>query len=283
MQWLKHFFARERPRIPDRLWRDSLARLPFLARLSEADLARLKTLAETLLDKKTFTGAGGLELSDDIAVLIAAQASLPILNLTPDLYDDMAGVIVYPSSFIIPQTEIDESGVVHEWHEPVSGEALDAGGAVVLSWEDAGEFAVPGYNVVIHEFVHKIDMKNGGANGRPPFLAPFHQSISAADWQRSFRDAYEDFCGLVDALEDSLPEDFDPDRDEDLADELFGALPLDPYAAKHPAEFFAVASEAFFVDPELLAASYPDVYRLLALYFRQDTAAINAIATGKSR
>jgi Mlc titration factor MtfA (ptsG expression regulator) len=283
MQWLKQLFSRERPRIPAPLWQSCLSRLPFLARLSGQDLDRLKSLAETLLDKKSFMGAGGLELSDDIAVLIAAQASLPVLHLTLDLYDDMAGVIVYPSSFIIPQTEIDDSGVVHEWHEPVSGEALDAGGAVVLSWEDAEEFDVPGYNVVIHEFAHKIDMKQGGANGRPPFLAAFHQGLNAAHWQQAFSTAYADFCTQVEALESRLPEDFDADRDTELADALFGALPLDPYAAQHPAEFFAVASEAFFVDPEPLAAVYPDVYRQLVLYYRQETLALASIATEKTR
>ena len=141
------------------------------------ELARLKKLCESLLDQRTFTGAGGLDLSDDIAVSIAAQASLPVLNLTLDLYRDMAGIIVYPSSFIVPQSAIDEAGVVHEWREPVSGEAVDAGGAVVLSWEDASDINAPGFNVVIHEFAHKIDMSDGVANGCPPFLAGYHQDI----------------------------------------------------------------------------------------------------------
>ena len=272
MQWLRQLFNRSKPEIPALLWADCLERLPFLDRLAEDELLRLKTLCEELLARKTFTGAAGFELSNEVAVLIAAQAALPVLNLTLDLYDDMAGIIVYPSAFMIPQSEMDEAGVVHEWHEPASGEAVHAGGAVVLSWEDAQESGAPGYNVVIHEFTHKIDMARGAANGCPPFLAGFHRDIDPAQWKKIFSLAYRDFMRSVDEREAQLPEDFDDNRQEDadLYDELFGDLPLDPYAARHPAEFFAVASEAFFVLPEPLAEDYPDVFRLLSLYYRQD-------------
>jgi Mlc titration factor MtfA (ptsG expression regulator) len=272
MQWLRHLFTRSKPQIPEVLWQHNIARLPFLQKLSALDSDRLKHLCETLLDRTPFTGAGGLELTNDIAVLIASQACLPVLNLTLDLYDDMAGVIVYPSTFIVPQTEVDEAGVVHEWREPVSGEAVDAGGAVILSWEDAEDSNAPGYNVVIHEFVHKIDMGSGGANGFPVFLPRYHSEIHAPAWQRTFSDAYRDFVRRVDEIDSRLPDDFDPDDPAQAAhyDARCAMLPLDPYAARHPAEFFAVASEAFFVLPAPLAADYPDVYRLLARYYRQD-------------
>src|SRR5690606_2306819 len=129
--------------------------------------------------------AGGLEPSDRMAALIAVQAALPVLNLDLALYDDMATIIVYPSAFIVPFSEVDEDGVVHEWQEPLAGEALHAGGAVVLSWEDI-EDQGDGCNVVIHEFAHKIDMANGDANGSPPFLAAFHRGLSPARWQEEF-------------------------------------------------------------------------------------------------
>lgn len=272
MQWLKNLLFRDKPSIPDSLWQACVARLPFLDRLGEADLARLKALCEDLLHRKTVTGAGGFLLSDETAVLIAAQACLPVLNLSLDLYDDMAGIIVYPDAFIIPQTEVDEAGVVHEWQEPVSGEAIDAGGAVVLSWEDAEDVDVPGYNVVIHEFAHKIDMTTGVPNGYPPFFPEWHKNLDATEWRDVFSAAYEDFHEHVELLESRLPEDFDDTIDAHAAyyDELAAGLPLDPYAARHPAEFFAVASEAFFVHPEPLAGAYPDVFRLLKAYYRQD-------------
>lgn len=271
MKWLRRLL-RERPRIPQPLWDECLQHLPFLQRLSPADQTRLKSLCEDLLARKGFAGAAGFELSDEVAVMIAAQACLPVLNLTLELYDDMASIIVYPAAFLIPQKEMDEAGVLHEWHEPASGEAVAAGGAVVLSWEDARQADTPGYNVVIHEFVHKIDMADGGANGCPPFLAPFHRGLDRREWQRVFRAAYADFQQRVEALEARLPEDFDEDdpADADLWDELCAELPLDPYAATYPAEFFAVAAEAFFVHPQPLQEDYPGVYRLLTAYFLQD-------------
>lgn len=272
MQWLRRLFSRQLPQIPAPLWQDCVWRLPFLQRLTAGDLERLKRLCEELLGRKTFTGAGGFELTDDIAVLIAAQACLPVLNLTLAMYDDMAGVIVYPAAFIIPQTEMDEAGVLHEWHQPVSGEAIDAGGAVVLSWEDAEDTSVPGYNVVIHEFTHKLDMGDGSANGCPPFLPAYHADIKPVVWQRAFSEAFDDFLQRVDEMEARLPADFDDDNELHAAlyDDLAGALPLDPYAARHPAEFFAVASEAFFVLPQPLADAYPEVYKLLTMYYRQE-------------
>lgn len=272
MQWLRQLFNRTRPQIPDSLWLECVARLPFVSRLAPPELDRIKSLCEDLLHRTRFTGAAGFELTDETAVLIALQACLPILNLTLDLYDDMAGIIVYPSAFMIPQSEMDDAGVVHEWHEPASGEAVHAGGAVVLSWEDAQESDAPGYNVVIHEFAHKIDMRNGSANGCPPFLAEFHHEISPAHWKHAFSAAYEDFSRSVDEREAQLPADFNDDNpeDADLYDALFGDLALDPYAARHPAEFFAVASEAFFVLPHPLAEDYPEIYRLLSLYYRQN-------------
>jgi Mlc titration factor MtfA (ptsG expression regulator) len=272
MQWLRQLFHRETPQIPDALWQACTERLRFLHRLPEHDKNRLKLLSETLLDRKTFTAAGGLELTDEIAVIIAAQASLPVLNLTLDLYNDMAGIIIYPSEFVVPHVEVDDAGVMHEWRAPVSGEAVDAGGAIILSWEDVEESGAPGYNVVIHEFAHKIDMRDGSANGCPPFLAAYHADINPQGWQHAFSTAYDDFVRRVDSLDDQLPRDFDADDPAHISryDELFAALPLDPYAAEHPAEFFAVASEAFFVSPEPLEAAYPEVYRLLAKYYRQD-------------
>jgi Mlc titration factor MtfA (ptsG expression regulator) len=274
MQWLRRLLQRHTRQIPDLLWRTCVARLPFLQRLPEHELSRLKVQAETLLATKPVTAANGLELTDEMAVLIAAQACLLTLNLTLDLYDDMVGVIVYPSAFIVPQNEMDAAGVVHEWHEPLSGEALQAGGAVVLSWEDAASAveSAGGHNLVIHEFAHKVDMGRGAANGCPPFLARYHGGMEVRLWQQAFSAAYADFIRRVDALDGQLPSDFNPDRPADAAHfaGLSAALPLDPYAATHPAEFFAVASEAFFVLPQPLSINYPDVYELLVRYYRQN-------------
>ncbi len=270
MNWFQRLF--HRPRIPAALWADCLQRLPFLQCLNAGEKARLKTLSESLLAEKTMTGAGGFILTDEIAVDIAAQACLPILNLNLSLYDDMPGIVIYPDAFVVPYSEMDEAGVVHEGHEPLAGEAITAGGVVVLSWADVTVPENAGQNVVIHEFAHVIDLSNGSANGRPPFLHRFHDDLYADEWQTAFASAYADLCRRVESLERQLPADFDPAHENHaaLAEQLFASLPIDAYASEDPAEFFAVASEAFFVHPTSLARAYPEVYRLLSAYYLQD-------------
>ena len=260
--------------IPDALWAATLARLPFLDYLTNDERQRLKTLCEDLLQKKPLAGVGGFEVDDDTAALIAAQACVLVLHLDLSLYDDLSAILVYPDAFSIRQQHLDEAGVLHEWDEELAGEAVDQGGAVVLSWQDLMQPTEPGmpYNLVIHEFAHKIDMGRGAANGFPPFLDGLHARADLADWPAAFSEAYDDFCERVDLLEDSLPPDFDPERDvhAELYEELTAELPLDPYAARDPAEFFAVASEAFFVAPAPLAQDYPQIYQVLTAYYLQD-------------
>ncbi|MFI4939904.1 MAG: zinc-dependent peptidase [Burkholderiales bacterium] len=250
--WLRNLFRLDKPHIPDELWQSCTARLTFIRNLAADDLKRLKGLSEELLGTKTITGAGGFEITDEIAVLIVAQAALLVLNLTLDLYGDMPGIVVYPSAFIVPQKRTDAAGVVHEWREALSGQAIDSGGGVMLSWEDVISHADSWArrNVVIHEFAHKIDMERGMANGCPPFLAHYHQGMKVSIWQQMFAAAYANFRRRVHAMDQTLP--------------------MDSYAAKSPAEFFAVASEVFFVAPGELALAYPEVYRLLARYYRQE-------------
>ena len=116
------------------------------------------------------TGANGLEITDEIALSVAAQAVLPVLHLGLEWYDDFVGIVVHPDEVVAKRTSVDESGVVHDWEEVISGEAMDRG-PVMLSWRDvssAGDRAHEGYNVVVHEFVHKIDMRDGKPDGCPP-------------------------------------------------------------------------------------------------------------------
>lgn len=271
---LRSAFSREPASIPDALWQSTLRQLSFLDRLDSGERARLKALCERLLARKPVTGAQGFEVSDEVAVLIAAQACVLVLNLDLALYDDMSAVIVLPDAFGVRQQHVDEAGVVHEWEEELAGEAVEQGGAVALSWFDVELQQEPGatHNIVIHEFAHKIDMGRGAANGCPPFLRDLHEPEHLRDWPAVFSAAYDDFCARVDRLEEALPPDFDADHAQhaELYDALAIDLPLDPYAARDPAEFFAVASESFFVAPQPLAAAYPEVYRKLRSYYRQD-------------
>src|SRR5690606_4631601 len=124
---------------------------PFLAVLDATERAHLKDRAVWVLASKSFTAAGGLELTDDMTVAIAAQAALPILSLPVSLYEGWQEIIVYPGGFLIPRQDVDEAGVVHEYLQEAAGEAWD-GGPLVLSWDDVQARDQRLANVVIHEF-----------------------------------------------------------------------------------------------------------------------------------
>ena len=254
-RWQAHREAKvlARRAIPDSLWQLTLARLPFLAQRSDADLAELRRLASLFLDQKEFTGADGLVIDDAMAVCIAAQAVLPVLRVGLAPYDGFVGIVVHPDEVVAQREVMDDDGVVHAYDEVLAGEAME-GGPVMLSWRDvadAGETAASGYNVVIHEFAHVLDMGDGAADGVPPLPS----AQARRDWLAVLMPAYDRHGEQVVCGYDTL---------------------LDPYGAQGPEEFFAVASETFFVNPKELRAEHPDLYGLLARYFRQDPAAFAA-------
>ena len=247
INWLRG--RQEATRIPEELWQQTLASQPFLERLSADEIARLKQLCEAFLAEKEFSSAGGLELTDAICVSIAVQGCLPILNLGLSCYRGWVGIVVYPGEFVIPRVIEDEFGVVHEFDDIASGEAWE-GGPVLISWHDA-QMAGDGYNVVIHEFAHKLDMLNGDADGVPPLPA----DMSRQEWENTLFAAYDDFCDRVDAAE---------------ARGFSDRLEIDPYASENPGEFFAVLSETFFETPAVLRRDYPELYGLFSRFYRQD-------------
>lgn len=245
-RWRTERILRKRP-IPDALWALTVARHPFLARRSAPTLSRLRELATLFLAHKEFTGAHGLVVTDEMAVAIAAQACLPVLHFGLEAYADMVGIVVQPGEVVAPREHVDEAGVVHHYEEWLSGEAMP-GGPVMLSWADvadAGESAAWAYNVVIHEFVHVLDMAAGHADGLPPMP----DAALARRWQAELPAAYDRLCAQLDRGRDTF---------------------LDPYAAEGLEEFFPVAAEAFFVHPHGLRQDDPALYDLLRSYFRQD-------------
>jgi Mlc titration factor MtfA (ptsG expression regulator) len=240
----------KRATLPEMLWRDALGALPFLARYNGDELVRLREQVVLFLDAKAIVGAQGHEVTPLQRVIIAIQACVLVLNLDLAYYDGWENIVVYPDEFVPGWDWEDEAGVVHRNDGPLAGEAMP-GGPVVLSWPDvaaSADWEAAGMNLVIHEFAHKLDMRNGEANGCPP-LPP---TISPLTWTTDLGAAYEDFHARI-------------ERGERTA--------IDPYAAESPAEFFAVLSEVFFVDPRLLRHDYPNVYREFALFYRQDPAA----------
>jgi Mlc titration factor MtfA (ptsG expression regulator) len=252
MGWLREWKRRRilaRHRIDDALWRRALRHLPFLAGLSADEERRLKSLALLFLAEKQLTPLRGLVLSDDDRLEIALQACLPVLELGLDWYDGWVGIVVHPSDFKVQRAHTDEDGVLHEWDDELAGESWQ-GGPVVLSWEaldDSGTVAAGGANVVIHEFAHKLDMMTGEADGVPPL--PSREARER--WIEVFDAEFDRFC-----------------RDVDAGRKTF----LDPYAAESEAEFFAVASEAFFESPNALQREFPRIFGLFRDFYRQDPA-----------
>jgi len=273
LDWLRRTPAEPPLAVTPELWRRATAPWLFMRGLPDQDAERLRVLCEGFLATKHFSGTHGLEITPLMKVDVAAQACILVLELGIEWYEGWSEIIVYPSQFAPEREVMDEAGVVHVTNDAMAGEAW-LGGPVVLSYEDVAmtgdeEERVAGYNVVIHEFAHKLDMRRGEPNGFPPL----HAGMSIAAWRKAFVAAYEDFCARVDAA-DELSE-----RDDGAA---LDELPIDPYASESPGEFFAVISEAFFETPELLMPEYPAVYEQLRLFYRQDPLARLTSATSPS-
>lgn len=231
--------------IPEPLWQLTLARYPFLQRRSAADRQTLREMATLFLAQKEFTGAHGFAVTDEIAVAVAAQACLPILHLGLHCYDGFVGIVMHDDEVVAQREVVDEDGIVHHYDETLTGEAME-NGPVMLSWRDveaAGDWADQGYNVVIHEFAHVLDMRDGVADGVPLLASRAARQV----WLGVLGAEYERLCERIDRGEHTR---------------------IDPYAAESMEEFFAVASEVFFVAPSHLMEEHPRLYKLLRSYYR---------------
>lgn len=255
------------PEISAELWLQTIQRHAFLGALTLQEQSKLRALSALFLQHKEFTGAHGLQVTDAMAVTIAAQACLPLLHWgAPDKalawYDDFVGIVVHPAEALARRRTVDEAGVVHHYDEVLLGEAMEHG-PVMLSWpavDDAGQPGHAGHtsagSVVIHEFMHKIDMKNGPADGCPPlppgFLGTASRRAAHAAWRAAWEPAYGQFREQV-----------------IIAERFGGAWPwLDAYGATAPAEFFAVACEAYLVDRPRFAQEFPTLAPVLDGFFR---------------
>lgn len=235
----------QRSSITPSLWDEAYTRLPILKGLTEEEQQRLRELAILFLDKKVLEGAHGLKITQAMALIIALQACLPILNLGLEDYSGWVSVIVYPATFYPKRVVTDEYGVVHHVEPNLAGESWQRG-PVILAWDETEQAGIiDGQNLVIHEFAHKLDMQNGEANGYPPL----HSGMDPSAWAMAFTAGYDEFrqkCG---------------------DGESNG---INCYGASSPAEYFAVFSEVFFERPEILGKHYKDIYEQLREYYRQD-------------
>lgn len=229
----------------DALWEQVLASSSLFDALSVERRERLRKLALGFCGRVHFSGAHEFEVDPFVRLSVAAQACLLVLELGLEHFSEVRTVIIYPDAFVAYREEEDEIGVVHAGYEALDGESIEQG-SVVLAWEEARlDRRTAHSNLVLHEFAHKLDERSGICDGAPPL--PAH--MNAKRWEQAFSAAYERLCRTLDAGD---------------------WTPVDDYAATSPAEFFAVCVEYFFVAPSVLFETFPDVYRQLQAFFRQN-------------
>lgn len=231
------------------VWRAILERnLAFFRRLSHADREELLGHVQVFLAEKHFEGAGGLDLTDEMRVTIAAQACLLLLHRKTDYYPELTSIIVYPTGYTATEVRHIGGGVWEEGPEDRLGHTASHLGALVLAWDAARRGAADpsdGQNVVLHEFAHQLDFENRNADGTPALET--HAEYLA--WARV------------------MSAEFDELR---RAEATGVATVLDAYGATNPTEFFAVATEAFFERPRTLRERHPGLYQELQKFYRQD-------------
>lgn len=227
-------------------WRRILKqRMPYFRALPADLQLQLKKHIQVFIAEKQFIGCDDLDVTDDMRVVIAAQACLLLLNRQDYYYPQLKQILLYPSAFIVNGQSADLAGVMHEQQRVLSGESWGQG-KVILSWNDTLQGAAnpaDGHNVVIHEFAHQLDQEKGVATGAP-LLA------RSSDYQQ--------WSGV-------LATEFDTLQQQALRGEsgLF-----DHYGATNPAEFFAVISEVFFEQPQQLFELHPELYQQLSRFYR---------------
>jgi Mlc titration factor MtfA (ptsG expression regulator) len=222
---------------------------PYYQHLSEDERKELHGHVNVFLAEKSFEGCGGLEITDEIRVTIAAQACVLLLHRETDYFPECSAILVYPTTFVAMATRT-EGGIVIEGEEARLGES-HARGLVVLAWDDVRRGArdlADGHNVVFHEFAHQLDQEHGPADGAPELP----RSSMYAPWARVLGEEYAHLQAAIERHRKTV---------------------IDAYGATSPAEFFAVVSETFFEKPRQLQAKHPELYALFRDFYKQDPGA----------
>lgn len=252
-RWLRRSAA-DRP-FPSE-WRELLERnVPLVRALPAGDRAELERLILAFVEDKHFEGAGGLELTDEMKLTIAAQACILLLHRDTEVYPDLDTILVYPSTFVA-RTKSHEGPIVTEGDSPRLGESWNRG-VVILAWDaiESGTTNVgDGHNVVLHEFAHQLDSEDGTMDGAPD-LGSRARYVA---WAHVLGNEYAE-----------LVERVDRGRRSDI----------DAYGATSPPEFFAVVTEAFFERPHQLRAKHPELYDALVDFYEQDPVSFVVPAT----
>lgn len=229
-----------------RRWRQLLRRRWRLYRALPPEVRlRLQRQLQVMMAETQVYGCNGLTPTEEMKLLILAQACLLYHNISRDRLANFPNVLLYPQAFVREEEAPDDLGLVSRQRHVLLGESWETG-RVILSWSDIEQdlTQLDGHNLVMHEYAHQIDGQDGVMNGAP--LLPSDRLYQS--WSTTMEAAYRDLCARAES----------------------GQAPLDPYAGTNPAEFFAVVTETFFTQPGLLHRHYPDVYRLLAQFYRQE-------------
>lgn len=223
--------------------------VPYVATLSDDDRRELEGHMQVFLAEKTFEGCGGLAITDEIKLTVAAQACLLLLHRESDYYPELTSILVYPGAYVVKNTRQKIGDLVVESDQVRLGESW-VRGAVVLAWDAVQQGAADphdGHNVVLHEFAHQLDAEDGAMNGAPDL----GRRSSYAAWAQALGAEYDELLERVAAHQ---PTD------------------IDVYGANSPAEFFAVITEAFFETGGQLKREHPELYEVLRAFYRQDPA-----------
>lgn len=244
--------GRVRKRAFPEAWRAILERnFGYYRVMDEPARERLHGLIHIFLNEKRFEGVGGLKMTDEIRVTIAAQACVLMLGRDDitDFFPTLSSIIVYPQRYVAPSKQMNPDGTVSEGMQGRLGESWLRGN-VVLSWSDAlagGQDLRDGQNLVFHEFAHQLDGETGAVQGSPRL--PAHKSYQA--WASVLGNEFQQLRRAVQSGRPTL---------------------LNAYGATNPAEFFAVATETFFEKPVAMRREHPELYAKLAAYYAQDPA-----------
>jgi len=208
---------------------------------------QLRKLIKQFLHQKHFSGAGGLEITDEIRVTIAAEACMLLLNRKTNVYPSLRYIIVYPTTFIVERPQGGAGGIVSEGRKDLLGESWSTG-KVILAWDNVLKGSrnfVDGQNVVLHEFAHQLDSESGSTNGAPILVG----KNCMRTWAGTLSSEFEELQKEAWQGKKSL---------------------IDHYGATNPAEFFAVSTETFFEKPAQMAKHHTELFEVLRNYYRID-------------
>ena len=235
-------------------WRAIIDRtVPYFARLPEADRHELAGHLQIFLAEKSFEGGGGLEITDEIRVTIAAQACILLLHRQTDYFSKLQSIIVYPSTYVVPGGRPIGGGMIAGDPQARLGESWISG-VVVLVWDSVLSGARDvhdGHNVVLHEFAHQLDQEDGASDGAPHLP---QRSMYVA-WARVLGHDFDELVRQTQRRHRGV---------------------IDAYGATNPAEFFAVVTETFFEKPRQLRAKHPELYDEFKQFYCQDPAELLA-------